>query len=237
MELFYARPECISADEIELDDFERKHILNSLRKAAGDLISVTDGQGNLYQTRLIKQKPVLQLKIESAEFIPESEAQICLAAGFIRPNRLEFILEKCTELGVNRFCLLRSEFSNYAVKNIKRFEKITRQAIKQSQRYYLPRIEIFNSLKDFLTAGGEYSFKFAAIDSSYPLLISKLDLRDPKENTSCCLVIGPEGGFSSDETAALEENKFIPVSLGKNRLRAETAAVCGISIIIQGLHN
>jgi 16S rRNA (uracil1498-N3)-methyltransferase len=237
MELFYTRPECISAEEIELDEFERKHILKAVRKSAGDLIFVTDGRGNLYRTRLIKQKPVLRLRIESAENIPAPETQICLAAGFIRPNRLEFILEKCTELGVNRFCLIRSEFSNYAVNNKTRFEKITRQAIKQSQQYYLPKIDIFDSLKDFLLESAEYFHKFAAIDSSHPLLLNKLEDQDMDKNSSSCLVIGPEGGLSLNEAAFLKENNFIPVSLGKNRLRAETAAISGISIILQYLQN
>jgi 16S rRNA (uracil1498-N3)-methyltransferase len=237
MELFYARPECISADEIELDDFERKHILKSLRKSAGDLISVTDGQGRLYQTRLIKEKPVLLLKIETAEEIPAPETDICLAAGFIRPNRLELMLEKCTELGVRRFCLLRSEYSNFTSGSVKRFEKITRQAIKQSQQYYLPRIEIFDSLKNFLSESKEYYHKFAAIDSSYPLLKDMLVDLKPGDSSSCCLVIGPEGGLSSKETGILDEHNFKPVSLGRNRLRAETAAISGISIILQYLQN
>lgn len=237
MELFYTNPANINAEEIVCDDFERKHISQALRKTQGETLFITDGQGHLYETKLLEQKPVLRLRIISQKKIPPAPAQLCLAIGFIRPNRLDFVLEKGTELGVNSFALIRSEYANYSSDNITRFEKITRQAIKQSQQYYLPPVEVFRDSQTFFEQCGKYALKIVAIDSKQTLLIEKLKKLEFDAPVSLCLLIGPEGGFSDKEIKAIAENGFQAVSLGKNRLRAETAAISAISIIQQYLQN
>jgi 16S rRNA (uracil1498-N3)-methyltransferase len=237
MELFYTSPENVGADEIVLDEFERRHMLQTLRKSSGDTIFITDGQGTLYRTRLTAEKPQVRLFIESQEKKTAAGLPLALAVGFIRPNRLDFILEKGTELGVSHFYLIRSAFSNYGTQNINRFQKILRQAIKQSVRYHLPQISAFASLQEFIDSKRAYDVPLAAVDSSYPSLFKTLSrLPNDADKQSFCLTVGPEGGFKQDELGLLKEANFQFVSLGAHRLRTETAAISGISLIQQYIH-
>lgn len=238
MELFYTSPENIADGEIIPDEFERRHMLQTLRKSSGDTVFVTDGQGNLYRTRLTAEKPQVRLFIEEREQKAADEAPVALAVGFIRPNRLEFILEKGTELGVSHFHLIRSAFSNYGTQNTDRFQKILRQAIKQSVRFHLPHISTYASMQEFTTGGTKYDVTLAAVDSSYPSLWRTLnELPAGEANQSFCFTVGPEGGFRRDELDLLKEARFQFVSLGAHRLRAETAAISGISLIQQYIHH
>ena len=233
MELFYARPEQIKDERILCDDFERKHILQALRKSEGDMLQVTDGRGGLYQTKLLAQKPQLVLSIVSHKKMPAPIYEFCLAMGFIRPSRLEFALEKGAELGVTSFALLRSAYANYSSGNTARYEKILRQAIKQSLRYYLPGIEVFQNLQSFFDKNKTCELKIAAIDNKYPPLSKTLAGKGEKEMKSVCMLVGPEGGFSEAEIANIASNGFKMVSLGQNRLRAETAAISATAQIQQ----
>lgn len=231
IELFYTKPENISDNEISFDDFEEKHILQTLKKDINDKILVTDGRGNVYQSIIIRKKPRLLVAIKKKEKKPKPEIDISLGIGFIRPNRLDFIFEKATELGVGNFYLFRSQFSNYLSGNFTRYQKIMRQALKQSQRFYLPEINVFDSVQLFIEQTRHFNNKIAAIGSEHPSLLKNLNKMPIKDNDSVLLAIGPEGGFSEKEIEQLCENNFSPVSLGKNRLRAETAVIAGISVI------
>ncbi len=232
MELFYAERSQISADEIILDEFERKHVLQALRKSEGDEVFVTDGAGRLYRTRVKREKP-LTLAIITSEQWPRFQPGLHLAIGFIRPARLEFALEKGTELGVRHFHLIRTQYSNYVSKNTNRYQKIVRQALKQSQQYYLPEITVHPSTEAFLEILKGRWTKLVAVNPEYPKLAEQL-AAPPSDPV--ILFIGPEGGISEAETKALLKNGFSPVSLGKTRLRAETAAISGLSIIHQYIY-
>ncbi|MGD9486702.1 MAG: 16S rRNA (uracil(1498)-N(3))-methyltransferase [Calditrichaceae bacterium] len=232
MEIFFANPGDIKDTHITLDDFEKKHILQSLKKNSGDTILITDGKGSLYQTVIESKKPDLVLKIEKCEYHTPPEQQIGLGIGFIRPSRLEFALEKGTELGISKFYIFRSQFSNYYSDNTDRYEKILRQAMKQSLQYYLPELIVYHSLDEFIQATYEYNHKIAAVSSEFPALLQFLNRHQCNEqNRSILISIGPEGGFSDREIQLLTETSFLPISLGKNRLRAETAAITAISAI------
>lgn len=236
MELFYANPADISDNEITLDDFERKHALQSLRKSAGDEIFVTDGQGTLFRTRLIQEKPRFVLHILSREKKVRPQPAAALAIGYIRPARLDFMFEKGTELGVSEFFLIRTRYANYFSDNTRRYKKIIRQALKQSQRFYLPRISAFSSLEEFIKQISAFSCRIAAIDATYSSLFQKIFEFNRDSSASFLYIVGPEGGFSQDEINLLNNSAFAPVSLGQNRLRAETAAISGISLIKQYIH-
>jgi len=234
MELFYAERENIHANEIILDEFERKHVLQAFRKSEGDEVFVTDGAGKLFRTRLVREQKPLSLYIIEREEKQRPKPELFLAIGFIRPARLEFVLEKGTELGVSRFCLIRSRYANYFSENTKRFKKILRQALKQSQQYYLPEIITYPSVETFNKSFDATIQKIVAIDASYPILYAQLETISTKPIVFC---VGPEGGFSEEEIVYFNTSGFTPVSLGGTRLRAETAAISGISVIHQYIYH
>lgn len=231
MELFYAEPKHITDQRITLDDFEKKHLLQTLRKQPGEIIHVTDGLGNLYNCLIIKNRKEISAEIQSVEQKPAPLLNLSLGIGFIRPARIEMVLEKGTELGVTNFYLFKSEFANYHSDNVKRYQKILRQALKQSLRFYLPRIILSDSFPKFVGATKSCKCKLAAIDAGQPTLISRLRRQDLNSGGVVLLAIGPEGGFSDAEQKLMHENNFIPVSLGNNRLRSETAAISGLAVV------
>jgi len=233
MDLFFAEKANISANEIVVDDFERKHILQAMRKSSGDEIFITDGQGILYRSRLQSEKPKLKLQILSRQQMPKPQQHIALAIGYIRPARLDFIFEKGTELGIIDFYLIRTSYANYYSDNLTRYQKILRQALKQSQQFYLPQITPMSSLKEFLRHGQTYDNKIAAIDATYPSLFHKINQIHSESPSSFLYIVGPEGGFSEDEVELFDTTGFLLVSIGNTRLRAETAAISGISLIQQ----
>ncbi len=237
MELFYAYPENIHSDQIVLDDFERRHVLKTMRKEKGDVISVTDGKGWLFRTTITETKPQLTLRIDQKEYRERRFPPPALAFSFIRPQRMEFILEKGTELGVSHFLLFEGEHSNFKTRNTKRFEKILRQAMKQSLRFYLPAIIVCDSLQDILSRSEDYDVCFAALDQRYPPILEATAKSGVDASAQVLLLIGPEGGFSENEVKAIHDHEtWQGVSLGLKRLRSETAAVSAIAAIQMYIH-
>ncbi len=230
MELFYAYPENITKSNITFDAFEAKHLLTTLRKKTGDTVFVTDGLGKLYTTLLISTKPSVLLEIKKEETKPSPSPRIGLGVGYIRPNRLDFILEKGTELGVHDFFLIRSEKANYMSANKNRYNKIIRQALKQSIKFYKPALHFISSLSEFIGQTTAYDLRIAATSSSAPALFTAV--RQVYRNRQSILItIGPEGGFSRSEIDMLENDAFLCVSLGDTRLRSETAALSAVAAI------
>jgi len=231
MELYYCQPSGISPPTITLDAFESRHMTVTMRKKKGDLVTITDGLGHVYHCTIGDIKRTVRLNITSMESMLPPKRRIALAIGYIRPNRLEFVLEKGTELGVTDFYLLRSRYSNYKGSNAERYEKYLRQAIKQSLHYYLPRLHLLNNLKDMIESTQDYANRIAAIAPSSPPLTEILKT-DSVSSEDVLIAIGPEGGFSLDEITWMDEGGFKMASLGLYRLRAETAAISGIALII-----
>ena len=236
MELFYVRPENVSEQELILDGFERKHIVSILRKNVNDSLWVTDGQGGLYKGIIRLTAPKLIVGIEHRQQKTEPKPTVTLACGFIKQNRMDFILEKGTELGVGRFVFFRSRFANYFSPNTDRLYKVVRQALKQSLRFYLPSIDVFSTLSAFFRDDSLGQTRLVTVDSSYPSFraLAKTDGTELKD--SIVIAIGPEGGFSAEEIEQFNDNGFKGFSLGPQRLRTETAAIAAAAIVGQYIH-
>ncbi len=233
MELYYCHPSGITPPTIILDDFESRHLITTMRKKNGERIIVTDGLGGRYQCTITNAKKQVLLHIDQAEKMEPPQERIGLAIGYIRPNRLEFIFEKGTELGVTDFYLMRSRYSNYKAGNPRRYEKYLRQAIKQSLHYFLPQLHILKDLNEVILHTPDYGLRIAAIDPEAPALKETLNTC-PASAKDKLLVVGPEGGFSADEIEQMDKAGFKKVSLGNYRLRAETAALAGITLLNMG---
>ena len=231
MEIFFAEPNQISDNQITLDKFESKHILQTLKKKQGDTLFVTDGQGNLFHAKITNPAKKVSLEYHHFEKFEKARPEITLAVGFIRPNRLDILLEKCTEIGVSHFILFRSQYANYLSFNTSRMNKILRQAVKQSVQYYLPTIKIFDQFKKIIESAVEYDIKMVAKGPDSSGLISDLSNIEVNNKKHILLAIGPEGGFSEIEIDDFLTQNFIPVALGKTRLRTETAAITGASVL------
>lgn len=166
---------------------------------------------------------------------------VCLAMGICRPAKMDFIVEKCTEIGVSSFLFYYSEKSYSQIKEdlssarkVSRLRRIIRAAAKQSRRTIIPSVDEFKTFSEILGLSGGYDVSLAAIlsDSAKPL---EQAIERSHEKKKVLLLVGPESGLSDDEIDSSGAAGFIPVRLGPRRLRAETAGVVFPTLVLNYL--
>ena len=208
----------------ELPEEEAQHCVRVLRLTAGDEISLTDGKGNFYRAEIsvaTHKRCLVNIK-ETIYQEPLWDGHLHIAmAPTKNMDRNEWFAEKATEIGFDELTFLNCRFSERKVIKTERIEKILVSAIKQSLKARLPRL---NEMTDFCTFI-EKDFtgqKFIAhcYEGDKPLLKDVLT-----KGEDALVLIGPEGDFSEEEVKKAIEKGFVPISLGKSRLRTETAAL------------
>ena len=143
-------------------------------------------------------------------------------------DRLEWFLEKATEIGIHEITPIICDHSERKVYKIDRAEKIIQSALKQSNQYYLPKINNPVTFSQFIKQNFEGQ-KFIAHCEETDKKSFKNELQ---KNTNVLILIGPEGDFSSKEINLALQNNFIPVTLGNTRLRTETAALVACHTVV-----
>ena len=220
---FYA-PDIESS--LTLPEGESQHCVRVLRSCVGDTIEVIDGRGHRFACRLVDPHP----KHAAVEIIDRTDVplpwdtHITLAVAPTKNiDRMEWMVEKLTEIGVNRIIPLRCRYSERKEIKTERLEKIAISAMKQSLKAVLPEIlpmtPFANAIEMCRPESGRY---IAYCDEAIP---RKLFTHEYRRSTDAFILIGPEGDFSKDEITAALNAGFSPVSLGDNRLRTETAAI------------
>lgn len=214
----------------ELPEEEAQHCIRVLRLNAGDEITLTDGKGNFYRAEITAatNKRCLVKVIETIPQDPLWQGHLHIAmAPTKNMDRNEWFAEKATEVGIDELTFLNCRFSERRVIKTERIEKILISAIKQSLKARLPKL---NEMVDFdkFIAQDFSGQKFIAhcYEGEKPLL---KEVAKPGEDT--LILIGPEGDFSEEEVAKAISKGFKPISLGKSRLRTETAALVATVII------
>lgn len=209
---------------ISFPEEESKHIVKVLRMKEGDRFCVTDGNGSLYDAELVDAHP----KRAAAELSNQRQGydirdfKVSIAIAPTKLNeRTEWFLEKATEIGIDEVKLFASYHSERRTANVERFKKIIVAAMKQSVKSKMPVIEDIVTFDKLVRQNYDGQKFIAWIDDD--LTEQLCDLYRKGENA--LVLIGPEGDFSKEEVALAKENGFVPVSLGKARLRTETAAV------------
>lgn len=221
MQIFYA-PDIEST--LVLPEEESGHCVRVMRLAEGDEIMITDGKGNFYRTSITNAHPKhCQVEITSS-WQPEKpwDAYIHIAVAPTKNmDRMEWFAEKATEIGIDEITCLNCRFSERKEVKTVRLEKILVSAMKQSQKALLPQLNGMTDFKQFVRQPFN-GRKFIAHceEGEKPLIKS---IYRPGENV--LILIGPEGDFSPEEIKSAEENGFEAISLGKSRLRTETAAL------------
>jgi len=221
MSLFYVPN--LSTGNI-LPEEESQHAVKVLRLKVGDSITVVDGIGGFYNARITNPHPK-HCAFEIIETVLESGKRDYKLHIAIAPTknieRLEWFIEKATEIGIDEITPVICRFSERKIVKEERLEKIIVSAAKQSVKAYFPKL---NSLCTFseLVQNCSASHKFIAhcYDGDKKLLQAEV----PK-SADVLILIGPEGDFSTEEVQQALSFGFIPVSLGNSRLRTETAGV------------
>ena len=224
MQLFYA-PD-ITPPFYTLSDEESKHCVRVLRLREGDTLHITDGKGNLYHCNITKAHQH-HCTVEIIETISEWEKIPYSLTMAVAPTknieRYEWFLEKATEVGVTRFIPIECDHSERRSIKHEREQRVITSAVKQSLKAYHPALDELTPVKQVIATPFDGQKFIAHCNKEYgeraymPSII--------KKNENILILIGPEGDFSPEEIKFALENGFVPISLGSQRLRTETAAI------------
>ena len=224
MDLFYSNYKATDK-YIVMNEIDSKHISRSFRKNIGDSIRVTNGLGCLCNAEIIERGKKIKVKIKSIEKFEAPNLSIHIAISPLKNiSRFEWFVEKATELGISQITPVVCEHSEKKKVNTERLERILISSLKQSNQFFKPRINSINTFENFIL-NSEDQLLMANLKTSNKLsekLFTKPNI---------CLMIGPEGGFSDSEIDLAKKQDIKEVTLGNSRLRSETAAIYGMSII------
>ncbi len=208
-----------------LNQEESKHCIRVLRHTNGDHITVLNGNGSVYNAKITDANPK-SCKLSIVDFKIEEKRIFNLhiaVAPTKNIDRFEWFLEKATEIGIDQITPIICDHSERKVIKPERLEKILVSATKQSLKSYKP---ILNPLTDFNSFIKQYNHssinKFIAHCYDSPKNLLK---KCYSQNSNAMVLIGPEGDFSENEVALAINNNYNAISLGKSRLRTETAAL------------
>ncbi len=227
MIIFYSRD--ITENSAKLTDDECMHCAKVLRKKLGDEVYVTDGKGKLYSgiIGLISKKVVEISQLTELENQPALHKIAIAIAPTKNIDRYEWFLEKATEIGVTDIYPFLGKRSERKIIKPERLEKRMIAAMKQSKNLHKPTLHPLVSLKDVINFDFEGVSKYIAHCMEPEAALQKLYTR----GTDAIVLIGPEGDFTEDEVSLAEENKWTEVSLGKSRLRTETAGLVACHLL------
>lgn len=207
-----------------LPDEESQHAVRVLRLQAGDEIEIVDGVGGFYKAKITNPHPkhcefeVIETK---SEFGKRDYKLYIAIAPTKNIERLEWFIEKCTEIGIDEITPLLCRFSERKIIKPERLEKIIVSAAKQSLKAYFPKLNPLISFNEFVKTA-EVSQKFIA--HCYDLEKNPFQKVCDK-SADTLILIGPEGDFSQEEVENALSHQFQAVSLGESRLRTETAGI------------
>ncbi|UCC12044.1 MAG: 16S rRNA (uracil(1498)-N(3))-methyltransferase [candidate division WOR-3 bacterium] len=201
---------------------EVHHIRNVMRKTLGEVLMLTDGRGHTYRARIDSwNKTSIKVRVVDREF-HEQEQQTDIACAFVplKSTRSDFIIEKCTELGVSHFYTFvsrRAVVRRVSRARVEHFQRLARSAMLQSRRYYLPDITVCADTDQLTKHFRGYDLVLCA-DAH-----GKKDI--PCGAKKMLYIVGPEGGFDDRELTLFKKHGVHFISLDDHRLRSETAAI------------
>lgn len=236
---FYC-PDILST--LTLPESDSGHAVRVLRMHEGDSLQVIDGKGTVYQCVLSSCHPKhATVEIVSSQPQPNPwsrEITVCVAPTK-NMDRMEWMTEKLTEIGINRIIPIKCDHSERKEIKSERLEKIAVSAMKQSLKAVLPEITPLTPFGDMISEASKATNcdkLIAYCDDYYPRVELACKCSPDKDTI---ILIGPEGDFSEREVKMAVDAGFIPVTLGKNRLRTETAAIVAVDTlhIISAVNN
>ena len=252
MSRFYVPPECVAGGKIMIRGGELHHARDVMRLAAGDAIVVFDGTGKEYHGIIQKiDKGQMTVTIKKTAERKSEGCRLILIQALPRSDKMDLIVEKATELGVERIIPVTTERTvarpDTKKENLKveRWRKIALIAAKQCGRTTIPEVMPITGFEDSLKALNDSEIKIIPClyddtkalkevlrgQRGKVLSEAKGKVLSEAKGKSAVIFIGPEGDFTKKEVEAAKAIGAIPVSFGREILRSETAAICALSIL------
>lgn len=246
MPRFFVKTEQIREKEIIIVEEDVKHIKNVLRKQIGDILEICNQQtGTTYKCEIIYlQDDKILTNIIDENYNEENKIQVDIYQGLPKADKMELIIQKSIELGVNAIipvemkrCIVKLD-SKSESKKIDRWQKIAESAAKQSGRNFVPEIRNIAKIEEIANLTNTYDSIIVCYENEKENYIKNelLKLKN-KENVKIAVVIGPEGGLEETEVEFLKQSGASVVTLGNRILRTETVALNLLSIIMYELEN
>ena len=223
-----------AANQTELPVDEAMHALRVLRLKGGDEMFLMDGVGNYYraQVTIAATHHCYYEILEQMPQEPQWKGRVQLGIAPTKMlDRVEWMLEKATEIGVDEVSFLNCQFSERKLIKTTRLEKIVVSAVKQSHKAWKPVLNEIVSFKSFINQPHEGRKYIAHCYEEVPRTYLFDELRKPSDSEDAIVLIGPEGDFSIDEVKMAIEAGWQSVHLGKSRLRTETAGLSAVMMI------
>ncbi len=222
------------ADPLVIEGEEFRHAISVLRIKEGEEIIVCDNSGYEYLSKVekINKKDLTVKVLKKRESDVESNTDVTLIAGYLKGDKTELVVQKAVELGVKNIVVFNSEYcSSYMNENkLNRLNKVSVEAAKQCGRVIAPKVVYANNFESALKYGDSAENKLFACEFG---LSNEVDFKTL--NGSTAIVVGSEGGFSKDEFEFAKSMGYKTVYLGKRILRAETASIALLGIIMYSL--
>ncbi|MFL6561843.1 MAG: 16S rRNA (uracil(1498)-N(3))-methyltransferase [Bacillus sp. (in: firmicutes)] len=231
-----------NGDRFLIDEEDRHHIVKVMRMQLGDQIICVDPEGKQAVCALaeITDTSVVADVVQWKDEVSELPISITIASGLPKGDKLEWIIQKGTELGAHQFLPFSAARSvvkwdeKKAAKKIDRWQKIAKEAAEQSHRAFLPEVSSAISFKELLSKGKDFEYKLVAFEEESrngETSVFASTLNKMSKGNSLLLVFGPEGGLSDAEVQQLKNNDFAVCGLGPRILRTETAPLYALAAI------
>lgn len=230
MQLFYTPEIEAHHTSFMLSEEESKHAIRVLRLQVHDIVHLIDGRGGIYKTEILDAHPkrtTLNVLSYTADFGKPSYYVHIAVAPTKNIDRIEWFLEKATEIGLQEFTPIICEHSERKEVKVERLEKVAVAAMKQSLKAYLPKINPAITFNKFLQENANID-TIKGMAHCVEDTAKKFILNDFAPKSNYLILIGPEGDFSEKEISQAIDAGFIPLSLGEARLRTETAALATV---------
>ena len=246
MSIFYVKNEQIDDNKkaVILGD-DVKHISDVLRHKIGDLLDICDENGVRYVTKIsTMEKASIGLDVlEVSNYTTEPSIMVTLFQGMPKADKLELIIQKCTELGVNEIIpvimdrvVVKLDDKNID-KKVERWNKIALEAGKQSGRQKIPMVQKPTKLKNLIENISKYDIVLLPYECEKQISLKAVLKNLDRKCKNVAIIIGPEGGFSENEIELLSLENVKRVSLGPRILRTETAGLATLAMVLYELQD
>lgn len=237
MPMFFVASEAIVPPTVRITGPLLRHLRQSLRLEPGETLMVTDERGTRYRAEIaeITSKALTARILETIPVPAKTNPSIVLAQSLLKGEKMDWVIQKATELGVERVMPVLATHSVVRPRAERiehqrtRWQRIALEAAQQSERWSVPVIDEPNTIPQMLSASKTAVSKLLLAERSNNSSLTSVPLH--AEGGEVWLLIGPEGGWEDKEVAQSLQNGFVSVTMGPRILRAETAAIAAISIL------
>jgi 16S rRNA (uracil1498-N3)-methyltransferase len=237
MPTFFLPSEAVVPPIIRITGPLLNHLRQSLRLQPGELLMVTDDRGLRYRTEIVEvtSRALIGRIVETSEAPVRTGPSIVLAQALLKGEKMDWVVQKATELGVERIVPVAATHSVVRLRSdriehqITRWQRIALEAAQQSERWSVPVIDEPATVAELLGRSKAAKSKLVLAERSQGASLTTVSL--PGASDEIWLLIGPEGGWDSDELAQAFQDGYTAITLGPRILRSETAAIAAISVL------